>query len=214
MRVLQIPHLVCKEELSSVQQPVMFTQPLRFYEIAEQSWPSFPYKPSVEFSIAHTGDHIVLNFQVHEKEVRHVNTAINSSVWEDSCVEFFVAFDERGYYNFEFNCIGTTLVGFGNGRNDRTLLPSTLIERIKCFSSIEQKSDHVAWQLQIIIPVSVFMYTNVFNLDGKKCRANFYKCGDKLQQPHFISWKRIETAEPDFHQPLFFGDVEFESKIS
>jgi Carbohydrate-binding family 9 len=51
-------------------------------------------------------------------------------------------------------------------------------------------------------------------MEGKKCKANFYKCGDKLAQPHFLAWNRIETPEPDFHQPAFFGDIEFETKVS
>jgi Carbohydrate-binding family 9 len=214
MRALQVPHIVCKDELPSTKKPVVLSQLVSLQPLAEQPWPSFAYKPDVKFSIAHTGDHIVLTFDVDEAEVRHVNTAVNSSVWEDSCVEFFISFDDRGYYNFEFNCIGTALVGFGNDRNNRKLLPETLVKRIKCFASMEKKADGFHWQLQAIIPLSVFMYHAVFNLEGKKCKANFYKCGDKLSQPHFLAWNNIETAEPDFHQPAFFGEIEFEAKVS
>ncbi len=214
MRALHVPYIVYKDELSSLKQPVTIKQPVTMQEIGEQSWPSFPYKPNVKFSITHTGDHILLSFKVEEAEVRHVNTVINSSVWEDSCVEFFISFDNRGYYNFEFNCIGTALVGFGKDRNNRQLLPVTLVKRIQCFASMEKKAKSIQWKLQAIIPLSVFMYHALFNLEGKKCKANFYKCGDKLAQPHFLAWNRIETAEPDFHQPAFFGDIEFEAKVS
>ncbi len=213
MRVLHVPHIVCCDELLSTKEPVVLQQPLPLQILDEQPWPSFAYKPDVCFSIAHTGEHIVLTFNVEEEEVRHVNTAVNSSVWEDSCVEFFISFDERGYYNFEFNCIGTALVGFGKDKTSRKLLPTTLVQRIKCFTKMEKKANGFAWQMQAIIPLSVFMYHAVFNLEGKKCKANFYKCGDKLTQPHFLAWNNIETAEPDFHQPAFFGDIEFETKV-
>ena len=211
MRVLHIPHIVYKEDLSTTNQPVVLTHPLPLQQLAEQPWPSFAYKPDVTFSIAHTGDHILLTFNVEEAEVRHENTAINSSVWEDSCVEFFISFDKSGYYNFEFNCIGTALVGFGSDRNNRNLLPVTLVKRIRCFASMEKNANSIQWRLQIIIPISVFMYHNIFSLEGKSCKANFYKCGDKLAQPHFLAWNNIETAEPDFHQPSFFGELEFEA---
>lgn len=213
MQVLHIPHIVCKDDLFSDKHPFVFNDSVALNEIAVQPWPSFNYKPDVTFSIAHTGDRILLTFHVEEAEVRHENTTINSSVWEDSCVEFFISFDNRGYYNFEFNCIGTALVGFGSGRNNRKLLPETLVKRILCFSSMEKKPNSVQWELQVIIPVSLFMYHAFFSLEGKSGKANFYKCGDKLKQPHFLAWNRIETPEPDFHQPSYFGDIEFEAKV-
>ncbi len=210
MHSLTIPYITFPcEELFDLKMEMISS----FQAIAEQPWPSFPYKPDVKFSIVHTAGHIVLTYNVEEAEVRHENTAINSSVWEDSCVEFFISFDNNGYYNFEFNCIGTALVGFGKDRKDRKLLPVTLVKRIQCFASMQKNENSVQWQLQTIIPLSVFMYHAVFSLEGKKCKANFYKCGDKLRQPHFLAWNHIETAEPDFHQPSFFGELEFEANI-
>mgnify|MGYP006171072913 CR=1 FL=1 len=214
MQILHVPYIVCKEDWLSMKQPVFVDQSLAVHQLAEQPWPAFNYRPDVTFSIAHTGGHIVLTFDVEEAEVRHEHTEINSSVWEDSCVEFFISFDSSGYYNFEFNCIGTALVGFGNGRNDRKLLPVTLVKSIHCFALMEQRTNSFVWQMQAIIPLSVFMYHTVASLEGKKCKGNFYKCGDKLSQPHYLAWSNIETAEPDFHQPAFFGNIEFAAKVS
>ena len=214
MRSIHIPYVSANDELTTDRQIAELIQNTASVQLTEVPWSSFPYKPDVKFSIVHTGTLILLSFKVEEAEVRHVNTAINSSVWEDSCVEFFIGFDDTGYYNFEFNCIGTALVGFGKDRNGRKLLPETLVQCIKCFSSIERGSGSVQWELTVAIPVSVFMYHAMFNLQGQTARANFYKCGDLLPQPHFLAWNRIETAEPDFHQPAFFGDIEFETKVS
>ena len=47
-------------------------------------------------------------------------------------------------------------------------------------------------------------------LYGARMKANFYKCGDKLQTPHFLSWNRIDLPSPNFHRPDFFGTLEFE----
>ena len=49
-----------------------------------------------------------------------------------------------------------------------------------------------------------------YTLDGKEIKANFYKCGDELQTPHFLSWNPIQIEQPDFHRPDFFGTLEFE----
>ncbi len=47
------------------------------------------------------------------------------------------------------------------------------------------------------------------SLEGKRIPANFYKCGDKLRTPHFLSWNKIEIEKPDFHRPDFFGELHF-----
>ena len=44
----------------------------------------------------------------------------------------------------------------------------------------------------------------------REIKANFYKCGDELQTPHFLSWNPIKIENPDFHRPDFFGTLEFE----
>ena len=68
----------------------------------------FPYKPLTAFTIAHSGTKIYIDFFTRCNYLRAVNDKNNSDVYQDSCVEFFVApHGEAPYYNFEFNCIGT-----------------------------------------------------------------------------------------------------------
>ena len=43
--------------------------------------------------------------------------------------------------------------------------------------------------------------------DGMEIRANFYKCGDETEYPHYGLWNPIDVVEPDFHRPEFFGAV-------
>ena len=185
---------------------------LNKHSIQQVPWSAYPYKPTVQFSIAHNGDCIFLKYFVEEKSIRTVNTVINSAVWQDSCVEFFISFDDKGYYNLEFNAIGTALAGFGKNKTDRQLLPAENIGRIKYLSAIDSSpgGGNIHWELLLIIPGDIFMYHEPGSLRGKLCRANFYKCGDKLPEQHFISWSAIHSPEPDFHRPDFFGGLYFE----
>ncbi len=180
-------------------------------ELAFSPWTAYPYKPEVKFTIAHTGDKILLKYYVKEKTIRAAGNRINASVWEDSCVEFFISFDEKGYYNFEFNCIGTGLLGFGKGKTDRELLPAESISRIGYQANITNGVNGlIEWELALVIPSSVFVHHPFSSLKGKQCRANFYKCGDLLPEPHFVTWSDIKSPEPNFHLPDFFGTLVFE----
>lgn len=182
------------------------------YELSYLPWPEFPAKPKVSFAIAHQPDYIFLKFFVEEKSIRAVNNEINSAVNEDSCVEFFINFEDgNNYYNVEFNCIGTGLVGYGSSNNNRQLLDASLVKKIEKKITITSENDKgFHWQLTLIIPVSIFIHTSIDKLTGKNCRANFYKCGDLLPDPHFISWTNIVAEKPNFHLPDFFGKLVFE----
>ena len=82
------------------------------------NWAEYPYKPKVNFRIAHTKNSILLHFKVKEASVRARYGTDNGSVWTDSCVEFFsIPAGDGVYYNIECNCIGTILIGVGPTRN-------------------------------------------------------------------------------------------------
>jgi hypothetical protein len=170
--------------------------------------------PEVRFSIAYDTHHIFLKYYVKENQIRAVYQQPNDPVYKDSCVEFFIAFnDGSGYYNLEFNCKGTCLMGFGPDRKQRTLLPEFLIKQITSLSVISSKDESdklgINWELTINIPLEVFHFHNIKTLKGEKCLANFYKCGDDLQEPHYLVWNNVETEIPNFHVPEFFGKLSF-----
>jgi hypothetical protein len=180
--------------------------------IACCNWPDFAYRPQVHFAIAHCNTCLLLKFWVKEKALRAVTAHINGPVWEDSCVECFIAFGEDdAYYNIEFNCIGAGLVGYGSGRNNRRLLDKDVVQTIRALPFITADEDDAgSWELTLVVPVSVFAQSGVQNLHGLVARANLYKCGDKLAEPHYLSWQPIQAAQPDFHLPAFFGTIVFE----
>jgi hypothetical protein len=57
--------------------------------------------------------------------------------------------------------------------------------------------------------MDVFLLNKFNTLDGLEAGGNFYKCGDHLKVPHFLSWNPIKTEKPDFHLPAFFGKMRF-----
>jgi len=179
-------------------------------------WPdAFPYTPDVHFRMAYNQSEIFLKYQVHESYLRAKVKSDNGPVYQDSCVEFFIKSPtENHYYNFEFNCIGTCLMQVGFSRDNREFAPGRLMGKIQRISSlgqhvIEEKSGDFTWDLVVIIPLETLFLDNLSNLQGIEMHANFYKCGDLLTCPHYLSWNPIRTSDPDFHRPEDFGILVF-----
>jgi hypothetical protein len=175
----------------------------------------YPYKPDVRFRMAHTGGAILLEYEVSEACVRAL-AQDNGRVWEDACCECFVQMDEGdAYYNIECNCAGRILVGAGADRHHRTWASQAVLDRIDRYSSLgsspfDERPCNSPWRLALLIPVSTFFLHKISGLGGRYLRANFYKCGDLLSKPHFLSWQPITLPKPDFHQPSFFGLLKME----
>ena len=182
------------------------------------NWPAkFPYAPEVSFRMFHTGDRLMLRFDVAESYTAALVTEDNGEVWTDSCVEFFIAPDEGLYYNFETTCIGRMLL---SGRKSRTEdvqpAPAEVLASVKRFTTYpfgepfaEREGDN-RWSLTLAIPPQALFRHALTDWSGLKARMNLYKCGDNLSHPHFLSWRPIRTEKPDFHRPEFFGEVTFE----
>ncbi len=171
---------------------------------------------SASFDISHRGTSILLKYRVQEPQVRAVNTGFNSPVWEDSCVEFFISLEgDNQYYNFEFNAIGTVLGAYGPDRHKREWIPEEILKLIRVNPSLGREvitdlSGDTRWELDIMLPLKLFCHHVVTDIAGHRARANFYKCGDKLDKPHFLSWNPVLTPAPDFHTPRFFGTLDFQ----
>ena len=180
------------------------------HAIANVNWAEYPYKPSVDFHLAHSDKAIAIMFKVTEDHVKAVAMENNGRVWEDSCVEFFVRMaDGQRYVNIEMNCIGSILVGKRLTKKDATHLSHAEIATIRRITSlphepVDSHSEGLTWWAIEVIPYEIFGY------DQKpgSLRANIYKCGDKCEQPHFLSWSPIDLPNPDFHCPAFFGTIE------
>src|SRR4030095_15667953 len=210
--LISVPALSCVTRGSSIHEISSILDQEEYHTIERMPWALFPYKPEVSFSIAYTDDCILLKYYVQEKAIRVVHNEDNTPVHEDSCVEFFIAFDDdQEYYNLEFNCGGTCLVGYGKN-SERQLIRQEIIRKIRRQSVIQclaDKEHSMNWELTLVIPLEIFVHRPISHLKGKHCRANFYKCGDLLPEPHFLAWKNIDYESPNFHLPQFFGAMHF-----
>lgn len=199
------------EALSDQEIVALLREQMEPHAVASVNWSDYPYAPKVTFRIAHSQKALAIMFEVEEENVRAVTLDSNGPVWEDSCVEFFVKNPTgEGYFNFEINCIGTVLAASRRTRTDANMFSEEKIAQVRRIGSLPHEpidllgGVHKWWMVEVI----------PFELLGleeapAQMEANFYKCGDKCAQPHFLSWSPIALPEPNFHCPDFFGVVEF-----
>jgi hypothetical protein len=180
------------------------------------NWDNFPYLPEVSVQIAFNENELFLQYQVNEQSVKAEVTKNNGRVWTDSCVEFFLSPEGNSeYYNLEVNGIGTVLLGFRKKGEVPVYATDEQIATIRRISSLgnspfAERKKQTKWQITMAIPWMVYFRHELKPVAGKKMRGNFYKCGDELNVPHFISWTKINTPNPSFHVPEFFGGLEFD----
>jgi hypothetical protein len=184
-------------------------------EIDTLNWAEYGYCPQVQFRMAYCDSAFLLQYRVKEQTVRAVAAADNGEVWKDSCVEFFVTPANDGiYYNFEFNCAGVCLLAAGASRHGREAAQTATVSSIRRQPSLgadpfDERKSETEWDISLVIPYTCLFKHPGFSPAGKILRANFYKCGDDLTVPHFLSWNPIKTEKPDFHRPEFFGTLKF-----
>ena len=176
------------------------------------NWVDYPYCPGVELFIGYSTTHLWLCYEVTNDHFRIRAVDDQGAVWEDSCVEFFMTSDnfleesETFYRNFEFNALGICLSAYGNKHRREFLSPEEM-QQIRRFPGKKKlgllEGELFDWQLTVAIPLTILGL-----VPGTSFRANFYKCGDLTLKPHFLSWNGIDSAEPDFHLPKFFGKAQ------
>lgn len=175
------------------------------------TWQEYKTSCQVDFSIAGSSDCLLVKYYVSEDSFRVVSREINSAVHKDNCVELFIAFeDDKSYYNIEFNCLGIGKMAYGKGRLGRSFVPPEIVNQIGTHTQLKTLLEGgVYWEILMSIPLKVFYFHSLASLKGGQARANFYKCGDDLPVPHYLSWNKVRTLSPDFHSPEYFGKLFF-----
>ena len=191
-------------------------------EITEWPWHSsdLPKPPKVTAKALYSSTPLFIRFQVQEKYIQAKHTELQSMVCQDSCVEFFVAPINAGYYNFEVNCIGTLHLGYGKERHNRIKIEDSDLKQINISTSLPKgiaipssiTGPKSGYSVSYSIPFSLFeKYSNTeLPRQGTVWNANFYKCGDLTPEPSWGAWNPVKTLQPDFHRPEFFGEIIFE----
>ena len=181
------------------------------------------YKPEVRFRIAYSQQMLFIEYYVKEANIKALYSEDkDSKPFKDSCCEFFFSPEcNNNYYNMELNCIGKGTFAFRRGgrKGPKIAYGEEIMKRIFRYStlgeapietSVKENGELFEWKLTVAIPLDCFTETPMEALQGKTMRANFYKCGDDMPKPHFLTWNRIELDKPDFHTPDFFGALHFE----
>ncbi len=178
------------------------------------NWKEYAYLPITVVDVARTDKNLYLRYFVKGYSLKASYGEDGSPVFKDSCVEFFVQPPDGSckYMNFEFNCIGTCDASYRQSCDEKKSLDPDQFASIRRYSSLEvkpfeEKTGIHSWELIVSIPLEL-MGLNPQKLP-EKIRANFYKCADETQYPHFLSWAPIPLPEPNFHCPEFFGELYF-----
>lgn len=194
------------------------------YHILYQSTPNWDTVPAVELS--HTGwlkevpvhawaqvcyDERALwvRMEAEEAPVRATLREPLDPVYQDSCLEFFLAPDpnDSRYLNFEFNPLGNLYLGFGSTRPTRV---RQIVESKEALFRPAPFLTERGWGITYCIPFDfISNYFPKFVACGEMA-GNFYKCGDLTEQPHYLSWMTMNTDTPDFHRRQDFGVLRFE----
>ncbi len=182
-------------------------------QLQESNWTEADHSlPVVRFSILHDGDNIYLKYWVNEQATLARQTEDFGQIWTDSCVEFFLSFGE-GHYNMEFNCIGHALTSYRVERRSPEHAARELLSRVERYTSLGKENfdeKHLdEWSIMLKIPKELLFKKDFEGLDGVKATANFFKCGDHLSEPHFMSWSPIKDGALDFHRRECFRAIEF-----
>nr|WP_121273221.1 carbohydrate-binding family 9-like protein [Pedobacter schmidteae] len=212
IKKIDVPFVdVAGKELDDIKK-LMDEQPL--HPINLVNWPEFETGASADFSIVHNNSSIFVRYTVAESVLKSTSRDFNQHVHLDNCVEFFIGFGPgRHYYNVELNCLASIKIGYGEGRENREALAPELLEQVRISVVMDYQPNSgphaFKWQLLMILPTAVFCHDRIVEFGGISGNANFYKCGDELPEPHFLTWNKVDTAGPDFHQPTFFGQLNF-----
>ena len=168
-----------------------------------------PMPISAQAQVCYDENALYVRLSAVEENIRAELTGKLDEICEDSCLEFFfcpIAGDRR-YFNIECNPNGCLFLGFGtNVDNLVRLIPENpfIVPKVRRIDG--------GWETVYSIPYSfVRMFFPEFSpAPGYSTRANFYKCGDKTVQPHYLVWNPVPIQRCAFHNPDAFGIIHFE----
>ena len=128
-------------------------------------------------------------------------------ICQDSCLEFFVnAAPDKGpdYINFECNANGALWCAFGPDRGHRQFFSDLGLKE----PEVTVRKSPAGWAVEYLVSQEIFTALYGRPLEGGcAIRANFYKCGDACEVPHYAVWNHIEAPQPDYHRPECFGEL-------
>lgn len=200
----------------------IFTMPADYDSLSEAEyiriekfhWESIPpYRPKTYFKMGVSQEGITAFLKCYESEPKAVYENRDDPVYKDSCLEFFVApvpFKDE-YINVECNSKGVFLCEFGkekcNRRSVRDL--TSLSPIVEPFHG----DDGIGAYWGVKITLTKDFIAELFSVEKSKLnfdtvKANFYKCGDECEIPHYVAFAPVTSLPPGFHNPECFAIFE------
>ncbi len=180
-----------------------------FHRLTNYHWESDPpYRPNTYFKMGVVGEDLVAKLQCYEENPKAIYTERDDPMYKDSCLEFFVAplEDREEYINVEMNSKGAFLCEFGKGKYDRVFL-KTLTDASPIVEAFKGEDMQGAFW-GVTVKLTKDFLSEVFkteNIDFTTVKANFYKCGDDCENPHYLAFSPVTTLPPGFHNPECFA---------
>ena len=156
--------------------------------------------------VCYDKDALWIKMEAEEAHIRSEEEGLLGNPCRDSCLEFFFSpiDGDLRYFNIEFSPTGCMYLGFGG---DFGLM--RLIRNEKIFSPLIERTA-AGWEITYSIPYTFIrqFFPEFAAEPGRNIRANFYKCGDRTVNKHYLAWNPI-TGDKGFHQPKFFAPLYF-----
>ncbi len=185
---------------------------LKFNKLNCFNWESDkPYRPDTFAKIYVLESALFCELKCYEENPKAVHNVRDDKTWCDSCLEFFVSPVEgrKEYINIETNSKGFFLCEYGKSKSDRVFVKELTNEIPEVSVKKEKDSCGVFWSVKIKLTkefVSVLYNIPVSQITFNKIKANFYKCGDECDVPHYLSMFPVTTLPPGFHNPDCFKE--------
>lgn len=168
------------------------------------------YRPETVFQLCLIRNKgIFLRMKTDETRLRITCKNRDEPCWQDSCMEFFFRpfADKEEYINIEMNPAGAYLSEIGKGKGDRRYVKELTKEEVSVSTEVTENG----WSLSLFVPDGFIkaLYGKGFDYDSGEFYANFYKCGDLTERPHYGSFSPMSTLPPGFHNPGLFAKIRF-----
>ncbi|MBN1292581.1 MAG: carbohydrate-binding family 9-like protein [Candidatus Latescibacteria bacterium] len=179
---------------------------------------SFPWwsggeKEQTEVKLLWNDDFLYLAFRCDDKHIWADHFNVNSSTYEDDCVELFwnpAPDDQSDYYMFEINCIG---VPKSLRRSDRiTVMLPYITQTIQGTLNNDSDTDS-GWVIEMAVRFDEYNEVSQGKtpVAGDIWRIGLNRCGGKTDA-QYSQWSPSQTDSPNFHQPNDFGKIIFSGK--
>lgn len=134
-------------------------------------------------------------------------------VYLDSAMECFLKLGDEGYVNLETNSAGARIQQFGKNRENRV----SIFDMVPGGFPVTAGREGHYWTLLIDLPLTSLkiVYPRINDSSFKKgftFSGNFYKIGTnpETQTRHYGMWNDIQSKDPNFHMPEYFGILKIE----